>query len=134
MGHSILAAFVLGLWIYFDEKNCAYHCQRLALGLKKIYLLALATIVIARFLVWGLPKVGVSDPFYVNGFRWHHFHTGLVLLALGLFLPKRFVPRVLVLGIGAGLTIDEITLPLFQAGFEQFTYWSAYAIVPIVIV
>lgn len=101
---------------------------------KFMYLTTVLTVVIARLLVWGLPKVGISAPFYVEGFRWHHFHTGLVLLALGFLLPKRFTPRVFVLGIGAGLAIDEITLPLFQAGFEQFTYWSAYAIVPIVII
>lgn len=102
---------------------------------KRTFLITLVTVGVARILVWGLPKVGTSEPFYVNGFRWHHFHTGLVLLALGLLLPKRIVPKILVLGIGAGLAIDEITLPMFQLGLRQFgDYWSAYAMGPIVII
>lgn len=101
------------------------------MDLKKIYHVSLVTVAVARVLVWGLPKIGISDPFMVEGFRWHHFHTGLVLLAVSFLLSKNI--KKLGIGIGAGLAIDEITLPLYESGLRQFEYWTLYAIVPVAV-
>jgi hypothetical protein len=92
-----------------------------------IYWIAAATTIITRVSL-GVIQTFFFDPnnyVYVFGWRWHHFYTGIVMTIIGFLIPRPRIVRSLLLGVGLGLVIDEIWLPLQLTIFPQITYWSA---------
>jgi hypothetical protein len=93
-------------------------------------LAALAAILISRLTLWITESVSFNHYVIVNGFRWHHFYSGIICVLIGfLFFRSRPVIRSVLAGAGVGLIIDEITLPLYLAGIGNFSYWSPGALI-----
>jgi len=59
---------------------------------------------------------------------WHHFYTGVLLVALAVFLLRAGWYRKILLGIGLGLMLDQLCIPLIIFfGYEMVDYWSVEA-------
>jgi len=54
----------------------------------------------------------------------HHFWFGVILMIIGLIIPKQEThPKILLSGIGAGLIIDQLIFMILGAG-EDKEYWE----------
>lgn len=92
-------------------------------------LIAIVTVIVSRITLWTTERLSFNHYVVLSGFRWHHFYTGGILALVAFLIPKQYrVLRAVVLGIGAGLIVDEITWPLSFAGATNLQYWSVGAV------
>ena len=84
------------------------------------YLILIITILITRSSIIIVPEVDIK---YLDIII-HHFWFGVVLLIIGLIIPKQNVyPKILLYGIGAGLIIDQLIFMILGAGKDK-EYWA----------
>lgn len=85
----------------------------------------LLTICISRILLWA-----VWNNIWMTGMKedgWHHAYTGILLVvAAWIILRKYPKSKAVVSGIGLGLLIDEVTVPLCLIG-HPVDYWSVWS-------
>lgn len=84
------------------------------------YLVMILIILITRISIIILPEVDTKFLDIVI----HHFLFGVILMIIGLIVPKqKFYPKILLYGIGAGLIIDQLIFMLLGAGKDK-EYWA----------
>lgn len=94
------------------------------------YLLILATILISRISIIIVPEVDIKFLDIVA----HHFWFGVILMAIGFFIPKKIVyPKILLYGIGAGLIIDQLVFMILGAGQDK-EYWALPSLLGTIII
>jgi len=84
------------------------------------YLILITTILITRISIIIVPEVDIKFLDIVI----HHFWFGVILMIIGLIIPKQKVyPKILLYGIGAGLIIDQLIFMILGAGKDK-EYWA----------
>ena len=94
------------------------------------YLVLIATILIARISIIIVPEVDIKFLDIVI----HHFWFGVILMIIGLIIPKQKVyPKILLYGIGAGLIIDQLIFMILGAGKDK-EYWALPSLLGTIII
>ncbi len=94
------------------------------------YLVLIATILIARISIMIVPEVDIKFLDIVI----HHFWFGVILMIIGLIIPKQKVyPKILLYGIGTGLMIDQLIFMILGAGKDK-EYWALPSLLGTIII
>ena len=94
------------------------------------YLILIVTILITRISIIIVPEVDMKFLDIVI----HHFWFGVVLMIVGLIIPKQKVyPKILLYGIGAGLIIDQLIFMILGAGKDK-EYWALPSFLGMIII
>lgn len=94
------------------------------------YLILIATILITRISIIIVPEVNIKFLDIVI----HHFWFGVILMIIGLIIPKQKVyPKILLYGIGAGLIIDQLIFMILGAGKDK-EYWALPSLLGTIII
>lgn len=94
------------------------------------YLIFVLTILIVRISVITMPEFHIifSDMLI------HHFWFGIILLLVGLIMPKnKEYPKIFLYGIGAGLIIDQLVFMILGAGRNK-EYWALPSLLGAIII
>lgn len=101
-------------------------------NINKIFRIIFITIALIRlsllFLLLFFSKQTIS--IYSDNF--HHYYIGLLLCFLALFKFNKKI-KIILLGVGLGLIIDEIMLPLYLLNIWHQDYWSFLGMIPVFI-
>ena len=93
------------------------------------YLLFILTILSVRILVMVFPEIDLN----VSGVIIHHFWFGVILIFLVFLIPKQKIYlKMLFLGLGGGLILDELVFILLGAGNDK-EYWALPSLIGTVI-
>ncbi len=94
------------------------------------YLILIATILIVRISIIIVPEVDIKFLDIVI----HHFWFGIILMIIGLVIPKQKVyPKIFLYGIGAGLIIDQLIFMILGAGKDK-EYWALPSLLGTIII
>ncbi len=94
------------------------------------YLIMILTILIARISIIIVPEVDMKFLDIVI----HHFWFGVVLMIVGLLIPKqKFYLKILLYGIGAGLILDQLIFIILGAGKDK-EYWALPSLLGMIII
>ena len=84
------------------------------------YLTLIITILVIRISIILVPEVDIK----LFNIVIHHFWFGLVLIAIGLLIPKQKTNlKLFIYAIGAGLVIDQLVFIILGAGQDK-QYWG----------
>ena len=93
------------------------------------FLLILITILITRISIIIIPEVNIT----LFNIIIHHFWFGVILMLIGLFIPKKlFIFKIGIYGIGAGLIIDQLIFMILGAGQDK-EYWAFPSLIGMII-
>ncbi len=94
------------------------------------YLILIVTILIIRISIIIVPEVDIKFLDIVI----HHFWFGVILMIIGVIVPKQKVyPKILLYGIGAGLIVDQLIFMILGAGKDK-EYWALPSLLGTIII
>ena len=91
----------------------------------KLFLISFITIILVRISVFVNPVHLI-----IFGIIIHHFWIGLALMLIGFMYREKI--RLLCLGVGVGLMIDEFGF-MINGGGSFTEYWSLYSIISVIV-
>jgi peptidoglycan/LPS O-acetylase OafA/YrhL len=84
------------------------------------YILLILTIIVTRLSVFLIPEVDIN----LFGFIVHHFWFGVILVLIGLVVPKKYDwAKIVFYAIGLGLIVDQLVFIILGAG-KDAQYWA----------
>lgn len=88
-----------------------------------IPLVATATTLVVRATLLTTEQLSFNHYVFVDSFRWHHVHTGVLVVVLSLALRTHTKAWKLIFALGLGLIVDEPNIILSWFGLPLLSYW-----------
>lgn len=90
-------------------------------------------VILTRLGVLVTGKLSLVSYNYVGDLRWHHAHTGVVLLVASLLVRKWKKTSHVIFALGLGLVVDEPNVVLSWFGAPLFPYWHPTTMLSVVV-
>lgn len=109
------------------EQKFFFHLMK---GENFFYIAFFLTVLFMRLAVLLVPNIDLM----LFGVVIHHFWMGVMLIALGLIIPKRTGSlRMLTTAVGFGLMIDELLFTILGSGGDM-EYWALPSLISTIVI